>query len=531
MTSTLPLIRMTGSILLALFLIASCNQAPDNLDQTVVVSIHDSDRTIQAEIPVGSSVQRALEIAQITLNDLDSVDPPSFTLITAPVDITITRIEEAFDLEEVVIPFERQTVRNESLPEGQSLLIQSGENGLQEITYRRLLENGIETSRTIFKVETIRETRPEIIMIGVQSPFTPLDIPGKLAYLTAGNAWLMETTTGNRKPIVTTGDLDGRIFSLSSNGNWLLFTRKPIEENGVINTLWVASLTGEEPVLINLRVNNVIHYAEFIPDRTATIYYSTVEPRATAPGWQANNDLHRLVFNAEGRIVRNDQIIEANSGGIYGWWGTQFKWSADARRLAYARPDSVGIVDLDEGEFSPLVEILPFQTRSDWAWVPGFSWSPDSNMLYTVTHASMTGLTDPETSPLFDLSVLINDNGPLIKLASQTGMFAYPAVSPADQYGSSWVAYLEAIFPEQSETSRYRLVVVDQDGSNRRMIFPPEGSAGLDPQQLKWSPTEIETGASMLAFIYQGNIWLTSPLDWQSQQITGDGLISHIDWK
>jgi resuscitation-promoting factor RpfB len=491
----------------------------------------DGTTTIQTDVSIGASVLGAIEKAQITINELDIIDPPSFTLITTPIQIRITRVLEEFEQEELVIPFERQTVRNESLPEGQSLLIQSGENGIQQIIYRRLLENGNESSRTVFRIETISETRPEIVMIGVQSPFTPITIPGKLAYLTAGNAWIMEETTGNRRPVVTTGDLDGRVFSLSSNGNWLLFTRKSTQESTIINSLWVVDLTTEEPVLIDLQVNNIIHYAEFIPDRTATIYYSTVEPRSTAPGWQANNDLHRLVFNASGRIVRDEEIIQPNSGGIYGWWGTNFLWSPDANNLAYARPDSVGIVDLDSKEFIPLIDILPFQTRSDWAWVPGLDWSPDSTLIYTVTHAPMAGLSDPETSPLFDLTVFINNNGPSLRLATQTGMFAYPKVSQTGKFNTSMLGFLEAIFPDQSESSRYRLVIMEQDGSNKLTIFPPEGSAGLDPQQLAWSPTNFGAIEPMLSFIYQGNIWLSTPDEWQSQQITGDGLISRIDWK
>jgi len=500
-------------------------------EQTVRVTLLDVNETIPVDVPVGTSVLNAIEKANIALNELDIIDPPSFTLITTPIEVKITRVSEEFELEEVVIPFERQTVRNESLPEGQSLLIQSGVNGIQQVTHRRLLENNVESSRTVFEIEIVRETRPEIVMIGVQSPFTPIHIPGRMAYLTAGNAWVMEETTGRRRPIVTTGDLDGRIFTISSNGNWLLFTRKSSQDDSTINTLWVTDLTTEEPDLIDLKVNNIIHYADFIPDRTATIYYSTVEPRTTAPGWQANNDLHRLVFDSSGRIIRNEEIIEVNSGGIYGWWGTSFLWSPDAKILAYARPDSVGIVDLDTQEFLPLIDILPFQTRADWAWIPGIDWSPDSSLLYTVTHAPMAGLIDPETSPLFDLSVLLNKDGPVLKLVPQTGMFAYPKVSQVSIHNSSLVSFLEAIFPEQSESSRYRLVLIEQDGSNKKTIFPSEGSAGLDPQQVAWSP--IPTGGSypMIAFVYQGNIWLAAPDTWKSVQITGDGLISRIDWK
>lgn len=517
-------------VAILLFLLSGCNSPQANSTSALPVTVVDSNGQIEVFAPFGSSVLDVLQMGNIELGSLDRTEPPSFTIITEPTTIKITRVEEEFEQEEIVIPFERQTVKNENLTEGESLLVQPGENGIQQITYRRLIENGVETSRSIFKIEVIKEAKPEILMIGIQSPFVPLEIPGKLAYLTAGNAWLIERDTRQRKPIVTTGDLDGRIFSLSPNGEWLLFTRKSNAE-GEINTLWVVSLDQENAQPINLNVKNIIHFAEWLPNRTATILYSTVEPRPTAPGWQANNDLRRLVFNSNGRVVRDESIIETNAGGIYGWWGTSYHISPSTNSIAFSRPDAVGLVNEDDGTLNPLMNLLPFQTRSDWAWVPGIEWSLDGKVLYVVNHAPMAGVSDPESSPLFDLNAFILPSGPLVKLISQTGMFAYPSISKGKTETQAWLAYLEAIFPEQSENSRYRLVVMQPDGSNRKVIFPTEGGTGLDPQKVVWSPAQNDTTHNYLGFIYQGNVWLISTQDWQPRQVTGDSLITRIDWK
>src|SRR5678810_1275972 len=109
---------------------------------------------------------------------------------------------------EQVLPFERQVVRNESLPEGETRLVQAGVNGKEELTYRRVLENGAEISKSIVKSVTLQEAVPEIMMVGAQSSFAPLPIPGHLVYLAGGNAWIIDTSTANRTPLVTTGDLD-----------------------------------------------------------------------------------------------------------------------------------------------------------------------------------------------------------------------------------------------------------------------------------------------------------------------------------
>jgi hypothetical protein len=126
-------------------------------------------------------------------------------------------------------------------------------------------------------------------------------------------------------------------------------------------------------------------------------------------------------------------------------------------------------------------------------------------------------------------------NDASVRLVPQTGMFAYPSVSPLRQNGNErayQVAFLQAIFPDQSETSRYRLVVMDRDGSDRRTLFPPVDTGGLAPQVAAWAPLPItgQTG-DFLAVIYQGNLWLLDSSSGQAFQVTGDGLISLIDWK
>ena len=186
----------------------------------------------------GSTVTQALQTAGIVPGNLDRTEPPFYTVLSEGDNIKLTRVEEKFETEQVVIPFERQIVRNETLPEGETRLVQAGVNGLEEITYRRILEDNMEISKSPVKTVVMNEALPEIVMVGAQSSFTPLNTPGTLAYLAGGNAWIMEGSTANRRIIVSTGDLDGRIFSLSPNGEYLIFTRKsnkPASEE--INTL------------------------------------------------------------------------------------------------------------------------------------------------------------------------------------------------------------------------------------------------------------------------------------------------------
>jgi len=515
----------------SIFMLSACTASSPTQGQVKITIIADGRQT-DIQVPAGATVQSALDTAKITLSNLDRVEPPSYTLITNAVSIKVTRVKETFEVQEQVIPFSQQQVKNESLPQGQTLLVQAGANGTQQVTIRHVFENGVEVSQTPVKLQIITDPKPEILMVGVQTPFTAVPITHKLAYLTGGNAWIMQRSTGERKPIVSTGDLDGHIFSLSPDGKWLLYTRKstkPAAEE--INTLWVVDTIADNPTPINLKVNNVIQFADWVPGKPNTIVYSSVEPRVTAPGWQANNDLQQLVFATSGTYTKKDEIITANSGGIYGWWGTSFIWSQDGKKLAYARPDGIGLVDLENKKLTPFVDILPFQSRGDWAWVPGISLAPDNLVAYVVTHEAKSGLSSAEASPVFNLSAYTLDNTLKVDLASQSGMFAYPSASPMLPANRFWLAYLQAIFPDRSDTSRYRLIVMERDGSNQRTVFPPEGSSGLEPQEVVWSPLPADSSPLWLALVYQGNLWLIDPASNQVQQITGDGLISRIDWK
>lgn len=530
-------------VLFVLLLLTACS--PPRVTQALIsVRIVADGKEYQVQIPAGSMVQDALTAAGIVLGELDRSEPPVYTVLTDGASVRLVRVREEYYIEQVVVPFETRTVLNESLPAGETRLSQPGVNGLQEITYRKVFEDGTEISTSVVKTVTLQDPVPEIIMMGSQTPFATLPISGRIVYLAGGNAWVMEGTTSNRRPVVMSGDLDGQIFALSPDGNWLVYTRRS-NLDGEINTLWAARLDGESVSIVNLNVANVIHFAAWSP-RNDLLAYSTVEPRPTAPGWQANNDLITVSFSPTGVVAQPRFEIEPNSGGVYGWWGTDFAWGVDGFRIAYARPDQVGFLDIRLDSIFPLLEIIPYRTGSDWAWVPGLSWGPDGKVIYTVDHVIKPNSLSPEESPHFDLIAVPLEGGAPVHLVSDVGMFAYPVPSPIQQVvisqgtqervsvieNSYQVAYLQAIYPTDSASSLYRLAVMDRDGSNRRLLFPEEGTTGLQPHQVVWSPLSLTESSNLLiAVVYQGNIWFVNPIDGSSQQVTGDGLTVKLDWR
>src|SRR5205085_3220527 len=79
-------------------------------------------------------------------------------------------------------------------------------------------------------------------MVGQQGSFTVVPISGTLAYINGRNAWVMRGNSGQRLPLTTSGDLDGFVFELSPDGQWLLFSREVTQTGGAgFNTLWAVS--------------------------------------------------------------------------------------------------------------------------------------------------------------------------------------------------------------------------------------------------------------------------------------------------
>src|SRR5919109_1123948 len=155
-------------VFLTVSTLAGC-RSPQVTSSEINISIVADGQTRTVTVPAGSTVTQALQSAGIRAGNLDRVEPPPYTVLGDGNSITLTRVDEVFETEQEIIPFERQVVRNESLPEGETRLVQAGVNGLEELTYRRVLEDEAEISKSIVKSVILQEAVPEIMMVGAQS--------------------------------------------------------------------------------------------------------------------------------------------------------------------------------------------------------------------------------------------------------------------------------------------------------------------------------------------------------------------------
>jgi uncharacterized protein YabE (DUF348 family) len=161
----------------------------------IVVSLVADGRERAVQQPSPVTVGELLRSANIELGALDEVNPPLFTQITNGMRITVARVQQTTECQNQDIPFREQRILNEGLRPGEERLGQAGQNGVEQVCYRVTVRDGrrldpVEISRTLV-------TTPQdlVIYVGPTGELDTIPIPGTLAYVSSGNAWLMR---GNR---------------------------------------------------------------------------------------------------------------------------------------------------------------------------------------------------------------------------------------------------------------------------------------------------------------------------------------------
>lgn len=502
----------------------------ENERPTRNISIFCDNTRYDSSIFFDATVAEAIRAVGITVNDSDIVNPAMPMTIPADGIIRITRVTTEDITTEQVIPFQSQTVRNESIPDGETRLIQQGHNGTRQIVTRYTYEDGVQTAKAVVSAVTIKESVPEILMQGAKAEYAPIKINGRLIYISEGSAWMMEGSTENRTPLVSTGDLDGRVLDLSSDGQWLLFSRTG--RSTEVNGLWMVKVNDWNAEPISLRVSNVLHFASWLPGNTRRFVYSSVEPSEQTPGWKALNDLRMQFVSDTGMLMTQEEILEPDDSGDYAWWGTEFALSDDARQLLFATPESLGLIDRLSGEKKELIHFTPYEkTRSDWAWIPGFSWNSENNGIFFTFHGKTDGEVQTFDPTDYHIASYDLNTGEFRTVIENAGLFSYPTISPLFSNGKSYLTWLQSELPQQVESERYRIMISDLDGENIRTVYPSKSSSGyITPQHLIWSPG-VSQSSAWIAFLSDGNIWLVNPFAGIYNQITSDGTVSKFIWE
>lgn len=537
-TNRLKVLRI-GIVCLLFSMIAACT--PDASQGGLHVRLIADGRERPFIVSQAMSISQFLDKQQIIVGEFDKVYPPSFQQLTDNLIVTIIRVTEKQDCTTQTVPYSTLEEKTTDLQPGDSRVIQPGVNGTQQVCFNLILEDGVEKSRTPGSTTMLTQPVQEVLARGVDTKLIdPVLVNGVVAYISSGQAHIIEGNSITQRIVPTGGNLDGRVFSLSASSHQLLYTRLPNGSNtpaDKINELWVL-LDTTDPKARPVKLLDDVLYAEWIPGKPNTISYSTGQKDANRiGGYQAFNDLIIVQINPQnGQLLKASKLLSNGPTGLYSWWGTQFKWSPDGKALAWAQADGVGTVDVKTGKLQKLFDFKVYSATlpRNWVWVPSLAWSPSETLLAATVHGVPEGSEPPDASPVFDLAVA---NGSAsssvtaaatgsagrafqISLSGKAGMWARPEFSVLDEAGNGHIAYLRSRDPENSLNSDYDLMIADRDGSNAQAVFPGRDKPGLRPVDdfgsgLAWSPD-----GQQIVCVYQGNLWVIDANTRTAHQLT-----------
>ncbi|MDF1515036.1 MAG: G5 domain-containing protein [Anaerolineae bacterium] len=510
--------RSGGLCILLLMVLYGCGGQPLTQSELNIQLIMDGrEAVVQSK---SQTVSDLLQEQSIVLSEFDRVTPPETTRLYDQMTVKITRV--LYDVEVITetVPFERKIVRDATIPEGQSRLIQSGSAGMREIKYRLTLEDGIQVERILLSDTFTASPKDEITVVGTRTELVTVSITGTLAYLNRQDGWIIGDNNQERRRLTSTGDLDGRIFELSPDGGLLMYSRS-VSKTATFNELWIVRTTEASPNAIPLDVKNVL-WAGWSPT-TSEIAWTTAQPSDRPPGWRGENDLWTASLNSRNLLVNRKEIQEPEIGTGYGWWGTRYVWSPDGEKIAFSLPQSIGFLDRETQRKTILHTFAAYKTYNSWAWNPGLTWTSDGQFIFSVVHAEAPGGGDEEESPVFDIKAIDASGIFSVEIASETGMWSAPTLSP----GGTTLLYGRAIIPYQSASSRYRLCHIDLDGSNQQCFYPPtDDDLGIEIPLWLWSPS-----GDSVAFIMNGDLMMVSLYNSHATALTDEGQITKFDWK
>ena len=488
-------------------LFCACSSWAANQELLITLVADGSERAIL--LPAALTVDALLRDVGIELGELDRLEPASGTQLRDGMRVTVVRVREEETCERHVIPFQALSTSGGPPGQAESHMVQTGVPGEEERCFLGRTEDGLR--RNIMELDRvlIREPVDELWQENLQDVVVPLSIAGTLAWISNGDAWIVREDSSRLQQLTHSGDLDGRVLSLSSDGRRLLFTRAAgnVNQAPQRNQLWLLPDVTENSKALKLLPEEV-SAATWLPGSAEEFGYSV----DAIDGAFAHIRIHPGSGEA---LVFREYPAPAGIDGI-GLQETQFAWSPDGRLLAWARADAVGLVNLVDERQRILHEQSDVEIPGPVCSRPTLSWSPDSRLLMTML---------PDASAAKSAVYVADVAGAyVIRLISQVGPCAAPTYAPVSlDAGFVFLRARDQFRPESR--SGHDLILADRDGSNQRLLFPAAGQPGLQPQQVAWSPD-----AQQLAFVYQNRLWLLAIASGEARQLPFVGDAAYPVW-
>ncbi|GGE84554.1 G5 and 3D domain-containing protein [Priestia taiwanensis] len=115
-----------------------------------------------------TTVADFLNKKQVTLNELDRVEPALDEVVTENSIIKVIRVEKVTDVVEEPISYSVVKQSDANLDSGTEKVLTQGENGLKQKTVEIVKENGKEVSRTVMSEQVTKNPKNQVVAAGTR---------------------------------------------------------------------------------------------------------------------------------------------------------------------------------------------------------------------------------------------------------------------------------------------------------------------------------------------------------------------------
>ncbi|WP_348519870.1 ubiquitin-like domain-containing protein [Bacillus sp. 165] len=136
------------------------------------------DRAFVVDLNVGGEAKQVwstsitvgdfLKEQNITLNELDRVEPSMDQMVDTNTPVKVIRVEKVTDVVEEPIPFAEVIQKDRNLTQGFKKILQEGKQGSKQKFFEIIKENGIEVSRILQKEVQMKESKNRIVVVGTK---------------------------------------------------------------------------------------------------------------------------------------------------------------------------------------------------------------------------------------------------------------------------------------------------------------------------------------------------------------------------
>ncbi|MDV2686742.1 ubiquitin-like domain-containing protein [Alkalihalophilus lindianensis] len=127
-----------------------------------------SDGEQQGFWTTSTTVADFLEKENVSLGELDRVEPALEERLDEATDIRVIRVEKVTDVVEETVAFGTVTKRDDDLENGKEKVVNAGAEGQVNKHFEVVLEDGEEISRELVKTETVKESEDRIVAVGTR---------------------------------------------------------------------------------------------------------------------------------------------------------------------------------------------------------------------------------------------------------------------------------------------------------------------------------------------------------------------------